>query len=133
MSKQFNNLAGTTSSEFEIGVGSTSVRQVVLGANCINPTAVAVDRLNNQLQISGIEFVDMKVLGKDNNGNILTKQFRGSLSQNGNINLVEDTFEEGFNGSISIALTGGMLSITCAKGTSTSATFSIYISLQRVE
>ena len=133
MSKQFNNLAGTTSSEFEIGVGSTSVRHIVLGAVCTDLATVAVDRLNNQLQISGVEFVDMKVLGKDNNGNILTKQFRGSLRQNGNINLVEDTFEEGFNGSVSIALTEGLLSITCARGTATSATYSIYISLQRVE
>ena len=133
MSKRFNNIAGTTSSEFEIGTGSVSVRHIVLGAVCTSTSAIAVDRENAQPQVSGIEFIDMKVLAKDNAGNILTKQFRGSVNQDGNINLVEDTFEEGFNGSISVTLSGNNLLITCSKGSATSATFSVYVTLQRIE
>jgi hypothetical protein len=133
MSKQFNNAAGTTSSEFSIGVGSTNVRHIVLSATCNGNNTVALDRAGNEITVDGIEFFDLKMLAKDQNGNVATKQLRGTIVVGGNITKIEDIFEEGFNGDVELSLNGNTLSITCAKGTSTTATYSVYVALQRIE
>ena len=133
MSKQFNNAAGTTSSEFAIGVGANNVRHIVLSATCNDSNAVALDRAGNEIAVSGVEFFDLKMLATDQDGNVATKQLRGTIVVGGNITKIEDIFEEGFNGDVSLSLNGNTLSITCAKGTATTATYSVYVALQRIE
>lgn len=133
MSKQFNNAAGTTSSEFAIGVGATNVRHIVLSATCTSSNTVALDRAGNEITVNGIEFFDLKMLAKDQAGNVATKQLRGTIVVGGNITKIEDIFEEGFNGDVELSLTGNTLSITCVKGTATTATYSVYVALQRIE
>jgi len=133
MSKQFNNAAGTTSSEFAIGVGSTNVRHVVLSAVCTGSDTLALDRAGNEITVEGIEFFDLKMLAKDQLGQVSTKQLRGTIVVGGNITKIEDIFEEGFNGDVNLTLNGNTLSISCAKGTATTATYSVYVALQRIE
>ncbi len=130
--KTFNNTAGTTSSEFAIGVGTTGVRQVVLGAICSGSNTYAVDREGNGLDIDGVEFFDLKILAVDQAGNRLTKQLRGTAVSGGTISKIEDTFEESFDGGVALTISGNTLSVECQAGSSTSATYSIYASLQRV-
>jgi hypothetical protein len=131
--KQFSNASGTTSSEFSIGVGSTNVRHIVLGATCTSGDTHALDRAGNEISVEGIEFFDLKMLAKDQDNHIATKQLRGTIVVGGNITKIEDIFEEGFNGNVSLTLNGNTLSISCAKGTATTATYSVYVTLQRIE
>lgn len=131
--KQFNNAAGTTSSEFAIGVGANNVRHIVLSAVCEGSDTVALDRASNEIIVSGVEFFDLKMLATDQDGNVATKQLRGTIVVGGNITKIEDIFEEGFNGDVALTLNGSTLSITCAKGTATTATYSVYVALQRIE
>ena len=131
--KQFNNASGTTSSEFSIGVGSTNVRHVVLSAVCNGSNALALDRAGNEITVEGIEFFDLKMLAKDQDGHVSTKQLRGTIVVGGNITKIEDIFEEGFNGDVNLTLNGNTLSINCAKGTALTATYSVYVALQRIE
>lgn len=133
MSKQFNNTSGTTSNEFSIGVGSSNVRHIILGATCTTGNELAVGRSGSNIAIDGIEFFDLKMLARDQDGKIATKQLRGSIVANGAITKIEDIFEEGFNGNVLLTLNGNTLSITCVQGTATTATYSVYISLQRIE
>ncbi|CAB4241749.1 hypothetical protein UFOVP71_287 [uncultured Caudovirales phage] len=133
MSKQFNNSHGTTSSEFSIGVGGRGARHVVLGAVCHSGNALALDKEGQEIKVAGTEFFDLKMLAKDQDGNIATKQIRGTITVGGHITKVEDVFEEGFNGNVNLTLSGNTLSISCAKGTATTATYSVYVALQRIE
>jgi len=128
--KTFNNTAGTTSSEFSIGVGTTDVRHVVLGAVCNGSDTVAVDREGNGLSVEGIEFFDMKVLAVDQAGAKITKQIRGTVSST--IKKIEDTFEEGFDGGVELTVASNVLSVNCLVGSATNATYSIYVTLQRI-
>jgi hypothetical protein len=130
--KTFNNTAGTTSSEFAIGVGTTGIRQIVLGAICSGTNTYAVDREGNSLDIDGVEFFDLKILAVDQAGNRLTKQLRGTAVAGGSISKIEDTFEEDFDGGVALTISGNALNVECQIGSSTSATYSIYASLQRV-
>mgnify|MGYP003348500287 FL=1 len=130
--KTFNNAAGTTSSEFAIGVGTTGVRQIVLGAICSGSNTYAVDREGNSIDIDGVEFFDFKILAVDNTGKRLTKQLRGSVVAGGAINKIEDTFEEAFDGGVVLTVTGNTLNVECQIGSGASATYSIYASFQRV-
>jgi hypothetical protein len=130
--KQFNNSHGTTSSEFAIGVGAANIRHIGLTAICQAANANATDRDNNQLTVDGVEFFDMKVIAQDQIGNVLTKQLRGTIVVGGNITLIEDVFEEGFNGDVTMSLTGNTLSIVCHVGTAITASYNVYITLQRI-
>jgi hypothetical protein len=129
--KTFNNTAGTTSSEFSIGVGATGLRQIVLGAVCSGTNSSALDREGNEITIEGTEFFDIKILAVDQAGNRLTKQFRGTAAGS-SVNKIEDTFEEAFDGGVKLSLSSNTLEILCLAGSSTTATYSIYASLQRV-
>lgn len=129
--KTFNNTAGTTSSEFTIGVGTTGLRQIVLGAVCLGADTSAVDRVGNEITIEGTEFFDIKILAVDQAGNRLTKQLRGSASGS-SVSKIEDTFEEDFDGGVVLTLSNGTLEVQCLTGSSTTATYSIYATLQRV-
>lgn len=129
--KTFNNTAGTTSSEFSIGVGTTDVRQVVLGAFCDADDTNAVDREGNELTVEGVQFFDIKILAVDQDGNRLTKQLRGTVAGT-SVNKIEDTFEEGFDGGVQLSIASNVLSVNCLIGSAISATYSIYVTLQRI-
>jgi hypothetical protein len=133
MSKQFNNSHGTTSSEFAIGVGGSGARHIVLGAVCNTGNTLALDKEGQAIEIAGTEFFDLKMLAKDQSGKVATKQIRGTVTVGGNITKVEDVFEEGFDGNVSLILSGNTLSISCIKGTAITATYSVYVALQRIE
>ena len=131
--KTYNNIAGTTSSEFSIGEGAFSVRQMVFGAVCAGADSNALDRNGNQLSVAGTEFYELKLLATDNLGNRVTKQLRGTITVGSGITKIEDTFEEGFNGAIALTLNANTVTMSCKIGSATSATYSIYIALQRIE
>lgn len=131
--KTYNNIAGTTSSEFSIGEGAVSVRQMVFGAVCVGADSNALDRNGNQLSVVGTEFYELKLFGTDNLGNRVTKQLRGTITVGSGITKIEDTFEEGFNGAIALTLNANTVTMSCKIGSATSATYSIYIALQRIE
>ena len=57
--KTFNSTAGTTSSEFSIGVGATGLRQIALGEVCSGTNSSALDREGNKINIEGAEFFDI--------------------------------------------------------------------------
>lgn len=130
--KTFNNVAGTTSSEFSIGVGTIGVRQVVLSAICVGSDTAALDRDAQSMQISGTEFYDLKVLGIDQAGNRFAQQIRGTVTENGSVTKIEDVFEEDFEGGIELAVVGNELQINCLISNATTATYNIYITLQRI-
>lgn len=132
MSKQFNNTSGTTSSEFGLGIGSLSARHIVLGVTCNGEDANAKDRAGNEIAIRGVEFYDLKMLAKDQLGNLATKQLRGTIVEGGNITRIEDIFEEMFNGDVELSLTGSTLNITCKIGSALQANYNIFVSLQRI-
>jgi hypothetical protein len=130
--KSFNNTAGTTSSEFSIGVGATNVRHMVLGAVCTGSNTIANDKEGNSISIAGVEFFDMKILGVDRNGNRITKHIRGT-AVGSTVKKIEDTFEEGFDGGVQLAVSNNTLIVTCLVGSTVNATYSIYVTLQRIE
>jgi hypothetical protein len=132
MSKQFNNSHGTTSTAFEVGAGfATSARHFVLTAVCNGNDAMAGDRFEDSIDIVGTEFYDLKVLAVDSTGKRFAKHQRGTIA-GGNITKIEDIFEEEYDGNIELSLNGTSLMVTCKNGSATSATYSIYIMLQRV-
>jgi hypothetical protein len=73
------------------------------------------------------------MLAKNQDGKVATKQIRGTVTAGGNITKVEDVFEEGFDGNVTLTLSSNTLSINCIKGTATTATYSVYVALQRIE
>jgi hypothetical protein len=122
--KSFNNIAGTTSTEFGLGVGTgNEVRQVVLNAVGSNS---AVDREGNELVVSGVEFYDIKVLAKGAEG-IVAKQLRGTVNGT-TVTRIEDVFQEDFAADVTLTSDGTTLSVACTG----SANFTIYATLTRV-
>lgn len=135
--KNFNNAAGTTSSEFAIGVGNANCRQIALGAVCLGADTVAVDRNGNNIAITGTEFYDLKFLATNQLGQRVAKQFRGTITDTSFVSKIEDIFEEEFNGDIELSISTQMsvieLVITCKIGSATTATYNVYVTLQRIE
>lgn len=122
--KSFNNTAGTTSTEFGLGVGTgNEVRHVVLKAD---GTGVAVDREGSQVSVSGVEFYDIKMLAKGTTG-IVAKQLRGTVNGT-TVTRIEDVFQEDFVADVTLTSNGTTLSIACIG----SANFTIYATLTRV-
>lgn len=131
--KTFSNDAGTTSSEFAIGTGTTGCRQIALGAVCAGTDTDATDRNGNNITIAGTEFFDLKFLATNQVGAKLTKQFRGTVTDTGSINKVEDTFEDVFDGNVELSVASSQLVVSCKIGSATSATYNVYVTLQRIE
>lgn len=122
--KTFNNIAGTTSSDFALGQGTgNEVRQFVLSQT---DTGSAVDRTGNQITIAGIEFYDAKVLVKSAGG-IVAKQLRGTVNGT-TVTRIEDVFQEDIAADVVMTSDGTTLSVNCT-GT---GNFTIYITLTRV-
>jgi hypothetical protein len=111
--KTFNNTSGTTSSDFALGQGTNA--------------GIAVDRTGNQINVSGIEFYDAKVLAKNASGGIVAKQLRGTINET-TVTRIEDVFQEDFSADVTLTSTGTTLSVNCT-GT---GNFAIYITLTRV-
>jgi hypothetical protein len=104
MSRQFNNSTGTTSTEFQLGAGTgAEVRQFVLTAN-------------------------IKLLAKDATGTV-ARHIRGTVSGT-TTTRITDTFQEDFDGDIAVTSNGTTFSVECTS--TTSANFTIYVTLTRV-
>ena len=131
MTKQFNNIAGTTSGNWEIGVGAASAAQYVSFAVCDNSDVVAKDKEDNSIPINGIEFYDMKIVAKNNNGDIMAKQLRGTVSGT-TVTRIEDIFQQGFSADVILSSTGTTLTITC-KSTGSLTNYTIYTTMVSIE
>lgn len=131
--KTFNNIAGTTSSQFSIGTGTTGCRQIALGAVCLGADTVAQDRNGDNISVAGTEFYDLKFLATNQLGQRVAKQFRGTITNSGTVSKIEDIFEEEFNGDIELTVAGSELVVTCKIGSATTATYNVYVTLQRIE
>ena len=123
--KTFNNIAGTTSTDFSIGQGTGSeVKQYVLSST---GNSVAVDREGNEVAVAGISFYDMKAVAKDTTGSIVAKHLRGTVSGTA-VTRIEDVFQEDFAADVELTSTGTTLSVNCTG----LANFTIYITITKV-
>jgi hypothetical protein len=123
--KSFNNTAGTTSTEFGLGVGTGSeVRQFVLSSA---GNSVALDRNGSKISITGIEFYDAKVLAKNGAGEIVAKQLRGTINGT-SVTRIEDLFQEDFAADVYFTSNGAELTVNCV-GT---GNFTVYITMTKV-
>lgn len=123
--KTFNNIAGTTSTDFSIGQGTgNEVQHYVLSSS---GNAVATDREGNEVAVGGISFYDMKVVAKDINGSIVAKHIRGTISGT-TVTRIEDIFQEDFIADVELTSNGTTLSVNCTG----IANFTIYITTTKV-
>ncbi len=123
--KTFNNTAGTTSSDFALGQGTgNEVRQIVLNATGSGP---AYDRNGNEIKVGAVEFYDAKILARNANGDIVSKQLRGTVNGT-TVTRIEDVFQEDFAADVTLTSNGTTLSVNCT-GT---GNFTIYITLTKV-
>ena len=93
--KTFNNTYGTTASEYSIGVGSAEARNIVLTAVCDSTDSEALDKQAMPIEVNGIAFYDMRVIAKNDLGQIAAKQLRGTI--NTAVTRIEDIFQEFFD------------------------------------
>jgi hypothetical protein len=129
MSRQFNNSTGTTSTEFQLGAGTgAEVRQFVLTASVNGAPVMATDRASNEIAVAGVEFYDIKLLAKDATGTV-ARHIRGTVSGT-TTTRITDTFQEDFDGDIAVTSNGTTFSVECTS--TTSANFTIYVTLTRV-
>lgn len=122
MSKNFQNIAGTTSSEFRLSSGSTAmVRYLVLtgegGTNASNREATPI-------VLGDHEFYDLKVIAKDGT-DVYASQMRGLITTI-NTTRIEDVFAEDVSGAdITVTNTSGNLNIALAGASTIEYTISI--------
>lgn len=129
MSRQFNNTAGTTSTEFQLGAGTgAEVRHFVLTATVNGAPAAATDRAGNEINIAGVEFYDIKLLAKNATGTV-AQHIRGTVTGT-TVTRIADVFQEDFDGAVAITSTGSVFSVECTS--TTPANFTIYVTLTRV-
>lgn len=131
MTKQFNNIAGTTSSNWEIGVGAATATQYVSFALCDNSDVVAKDKEDNLIPIIGIEFYDMKIVAKNTAGDIMAKQLRGTVNGT-TVTRIEDIFQEEFSADVVLTSSGTTLTVTC-KSTGSLTNYTIYTTMVSIE
>lgn len=123
--KSFNNTAGTTSTEFGLGVGTgNEVRQFVLSST---GNSVALDRNGAKISIAGIEFYDAKIIAKNGAGEIVAKQLRGTINGT-SVTRIEDLFQEDFAADVNFTSNGTELTVNCV-GT---GNFAVYITMTKV-
>lgn len=128
--KTFNNTAGTTSSEFSIGVGGAETRNIVLTATCNSSDSFALDKQGNSVEVAGIEFYDLRVIAKNVAGDIVAKQLRGTIN-NTTVTEIEDVFQEEFSADIELTCDGSTLNINCVD-TGTLTNYTIHVTLTRI-
>jgi len=123
-------MAGTTASEFTIGVGTAQSVQYVLSAVCLGSDNVALDKNDDNISFTGFQFYDMRIVAKNTAGLVLAKQIRGTIN-NTTVTKIEDTFQEELSADVSLTSNGSMLTVTCLD-TGTETHYTIYITLTSV-
>jgi hypothetical protein len=125
--KTFNNIAGTTSSEFSLGAGTgNESRHFVLSS--LGSNAKATDRLGaDSILVSGVEFYDLKLVAI-NGSNIVAKHLRGVI-YNSVVSRVEDVYQEDFEADVTLTVNSELLSIEC----SGDAQFTVDIKMTRTQ
>jgi hypothetical protein len=131
VTKQFNNIAGTTSSNWEIGVGAATATQYVSFALCDNSDVVAKDKEDNSIPVNGLNFYDMKIVAKNTTGNIMAKQLRGIVNGT-TVTRIEDIFQEEFSADVVLTSSGTTLTVTC-KSTGSLTNYTIYTTMVSIE
>jgi len=131
MIKKFNNISGTTSSNWTIGVGKANAAQYVIYATCNLTDVVAKDKENKSIPINGIEFYDMKIVAKNAAGNIMAKQLRGTINGT-TVTRIEDIFQEEFSADVILSSNGTTLTITC-KSTGSLTNYTIYTTMVSID
>ena len=131
MTKKFNNISGTTSSNWAIGVGKATAVQYVIYAICNSTDVVAKDKNNNEISVSGIGFYDMKIVAKNVAGDIVAKQLRGTINGT-TVTRIEDVFQEDFSADVVLTSNGTTLTVTC-KNTGSLTNYTIYTTMTSVD
>jgi hypothetical protein len=131
MTKKFNNISGTTSSNWAIGVGKATAVQYVIYAICNSTDVVAKDKNNNEISVSGIGFYDMKIVAKNASGDIVAKQLRGTINGT-TVTRIEDVFQEDFSADVVLTSNGTTLTVTC-KNTGSLTNYTIYTTMTSVD
>jgi hypothetical protein len=131
VTKKFNNIAGTTSNNWEIGVGSQTAIQYVTWAVCDAIDVPALDKEESSIAVSGLNFYDMKIVAKNDAGQIVAKQLRGTI--NGTIvTRIEDIFQEEFSADVELTSNGSTLTVTC-KSTGSMTKYTVYTTIINVD
>ena len=129
--KTYNNTAGTTSNQFTLGEGSgAEVRHFVLTAAPMGSSEYAVTRSGEEIDVSGVEFYDIKVLAQNGSG-IAARSIRGTISGT-TITKIEDVFQEDFSADVELASVNSKLKIECTPAGVTQTDYTIYVVLTRV-
>jgi len=131
VTKQFNNISGTTSNNWEIGVGTQTATQYVTWAVCDALDIPAVDKQNNSIAVSGLNFYDMKIVAKNATGQIMAKQLRGTVNGT-TVTRIEDIFQEEFSADVTLTSNGTILTVTC-KNTGSLTNYTIYTTMVSIE
>ena len=129
--KTYNNTAGTTSNQFTLGQGTgAEVRHFVLTAAPMGSNEYAVTRSGEEIDVSGVEFYDIKVLAR-NGSDIVARHIRGTISGL-TITRIEDVFQEDFSANVTLTSANSILSIECTPEGVTQTDYTIYVVLTRV-
>lgn len=131
MIKKFNNISGTTSSSYAIGVGKATAVQHVIYAVCNSVDVAAKDKNDTELPVNGVEFYDMKIVAKNAAGEIMAKQLRGTVSGT-TVTRIEDIFQEEFPADVVLTSNGTKLIATC-KHTGSLTNYTIYATMISVD
>lgn len=131
MTTQFNNIAGTTSNQFTLGQGSgAEVRHFTLTASTLGANQFAATRDGAEIDLSGTEFYDIKVLASSTTG-IVARHLRGTISGL-TITRIEDVFQEDFSANVVLTSANSILNIECTTAGATQTEYTIYAVLTRV-
>ncbi len=129
--KTYNNTAGTTSNQFTLGEGSgAEVRHFVLTASATGSNVFAVTRDGTDIELSGVEFYDIKVLAQNGLG-VVAKSVRGTISGT-TITKIQDVFQEDFSADVELTSVNSKLKIECLPDGVTQTEYTIYAVLTRV-
>lgn len=131
MIKKFNNISGTTSSNWAIGVGKANTVQYVVYAKCDSTDVAAKDKNNSEIPVDGVEFYDMKIVAKNAQGEIVAKQLRGTVNGT-TVTRIEDIFQDEFPADVVLTSNGTKLIITC-KSTGTLTNYTIYATMVSID
>ena len=131
MNTNYNNIGGTVSETFALGAGSEhSVRQFLLTAQTNTQDAEAATNKNDIIDVSGVEFFDMKIVAKNTANLIVAKQLHGTV-YNGVVTRIEEIFQEEFDADVTLSSVNNALVILC-KGTSSATSYTVHCTLTKV-
>lgn len=131
MNTNFNNSGGTVSETFALGAGSNhSVRQFLLSAHTTNADVAATTNKNDKINVSKVEFFDMKIVAKNSNNLIVAKQLRGTI-YNGTVTRIEEIFQEEFSADVELSSLNNELTVLC-KQTGIETFYTVHCTLTKV-